>query len=448
MESMEYLVFLLVGVAVLICLYAKSLINLRKFKKEFSGIIDVDREIAKRQMESRKISSEIEDLLRDYRNKKEIYDGLVVEVSILEEDLEIASFGHYKPHYDFDTSEKFKERLEKIRDLQKKMLSDKAAAICDVEWEIGGNKREGKKMTNKYMKLMLRAFNNECDATILKVRWNNVKNMGLRIGKSFEAVNKLGEQYKARVTKRYYDLKKQELFLTHEYHEKLNEEKEEQRRIKEQIREEEKVQKEIDKALREAEKEEMTANNALAKAKKELEQAHGEKSEKLQTQIRLLQERLEQNKDNRERAKSRAQMTKSGHVYVISNIGSFGENIYKIGMTRRLEPIDRVKELGDASVPFSFDIHAMIFSKDAPALESELHRQFHHSRLNLVNNRKEFFGVTLSDIESKVIEMRGEIEFTKIAEAREYRETNALKQKIRENESKQELSITKFPDNL
>jgi len=136
---------------------------------------------------------------------------------------------------------------------------------------------------------------------------------------------------------------------------------------------------------------------------------------------------LEEAHAKSERAKSMAQQTKAGHIYVISNIGSFGEGVYKVGMTRRLEPLDRVKELGDASVPFLFDIHAMIYSNDAPNMEKALHKSFDIKRVNLVNNRKEFFSVELEDIEKEVKKISSEAEFTLTAEAREYRESNAIR---------------------
>ncbi|MEL6615500.1 MAG: GIY-YIG nuclease family protein, partial [Bacteroidota bacterium] len=145
--------------------------------------------------------------------------------------------------------------------------------------------------------------------------------------------------------------------------------------------------------------------------------------------IEELERRLAEAHANKERAVSRAQMTRAGHVYVISNVGSFGENVYKIGMTRRLDPMDRVRELGDASVPFRFDVHAIIYSDDAPGLEAELHRQFDTKRVNRVNTRKEFFRVPLDEVARVVQENHGEIEFTLAAEAEEYRKTLALLKK-------------------
>ena len=152
----------------------------------------------------------------------------------------------------------------------------------------------------------------------------------------------------------------------------------------------------------------------------------------------------------KERAISRAQETKSGHVYIISNLGSFGENVYKIGMTRRLEPLDRVKELGDASVPFTFDLHAMIFSENAPELENLLHKEFDDRRINKVNYRKEYFKVTLDEIEQVVLnKFEKEVDFIKDIEAQQFRETKSIiKQLEQAKEEQAEKENEKYPDSL
>lgn len=140
--------------------------------------------------------------------------------------------------------------------------------------------------------------------------------------------------------------------------------------------------------------------------------------------------KLKETKKNKEDVLYRVQNTRAGYVYIISNIGSFGENVFKIGMTRRLEPLDRVKELGDASVPFTFDVHGMIFSEDAPALENALHKAFTERRLNRVNERKEFFRVDLKEIENVVKKNHNKtVEFTKLAEAEEYRKSVQIEKK-------------------
>jgi hypothetical protein len=164
----------------------------------------------------------------------------------------------------------------------------------------------------------------------------------------------------------------------------------------------------------------------LRKAQEEVGKAVGAKQEKLLVEIAQLQQRLAQASSNKEQTISQAQLTRSGHVYVISNIGSFGEDVYKIGMTRRVEPMDRVRELGDASVPFHFDMHAIIYCEDAPQLENQLHREFHQRRVNQVNHRKEFFRVSLAEIAIAVRQHHAEIEFTLVAEAVDHRKSQSL----------------------
>ena len=202
--------------------------------------------------------------------------------------------------------------------------------------------------------------------------------------------------------------------------------------IKEQMRDEQIAAKELEKAERDAAREEARIAELLAKAQAQVEQvAAGAKHDKLAAKIAELEAQLLAAGEQRQRAISRAQQTRAGHVYVISNIGSFGEDVYKIGMTRRFDPLDRVRELGDASVPFRFDVHAMIYCEDAPGLETKLHRALAEHQVNLVNSRKEFFRVTLARVEAAVAELHGRIELTRWAEAEEYRKTEALRQRPR-----------------
>ncbi len=281
-------------------------------------------------------------------------------------------------------------------------------------------------MVRDRLKLMFRAFNGECDAAVARVRYNNVEVMERRMETAYERINKLSVTTGCSIERMYLRLKLAELHLTHEFHEKREAEREEQRQIREQMRDEMKAKKEIERVQREAEKDEARYEKALAKARSEVADTVGAKQDKLRGQIEELERRLAEAHENKERAMSQAQMTRAGHVYVISNVGSFGDDVYKIGMTRRLDPMDRVRELGDASVPFRFDVHAIIYSDDAPSLEAELHRQFDSHRVNRVNYRKEFFRVPLDEIARVVHDNHGEIEFTLAAEAEEYRKTVAL----------------------
>lgn len=427
-------------------LYFKKRKQHKTLSERFKDVINLDLEKTKVQQEIDDLNSDYHNMRSEYKEKRQIYEKLMQDISVLEEDIEYLSFGLYKPHFDYDASEKYKKKIIEIRNSQKLIVKNKEAAVCQIQWEVGGSKREGKKMTNRNIKLVLRAFNSECDSAILKVKWNNVQRMEERIKKAFEALNKLGEPIHISITRNYLDLKLNELYLAHEYQEKLNEEKEEQRRIREEMREEEKVRKEVEKAKQEAEQDEKQYERALEQARDEIQEAEGEKLAKLQEELASLEQKLKEAQEKKERAISRAQLTKSGHVYVISNIGSFGKDIYKIGLTRRLEPLDRVRELGDASVPFRFDVHAMIYSENAPELEAKIHNKFDYKRINMVNSRKEFYGITLEEIENTVRDNNADIEFTKIAEAREYRESMAMRMKAEEKEK--QIAEIKYPEEL
>ena len=387
----------------------------------------------------------------DYQIALGTYTKLRKEVSVFESKLDLIEFGIYEPVYDFEKSDEYREEQNRIIELQKAMISGDTAAICNTKWTVGDSEAKGKAVVNRYKKLMLRAFNGECDVLIAKVKWNNINQMKERMQKLFDAINKLGEGFNVYLSNQYLDLKRKELILEHEYQTKRQQEKESMRAIQEELREEEKAKREFEQAQKEAEKEEANYQKALDKARKEMELATGEKHDKLQLQIQRLEQELKEAQEKKERALSMAQQTKRGHVYIISNIGSFGENVYKIGMTRRLEPTDRIKELGDASVPFLFDIHAMIYSDEARTLEYELHKAFTNKKVNMLNYRKEFFNVTLDEIEQQIKDIGIEAEFSRLPEAMEYRETLAILDKLNSQvpiKTVEEIIAEEFPSTL
>ena len=419
--------------------------------EKYAPVIEIDKEIELKNTQLTKENLELKELGDKYENSLETYKKLRKEVGLYESKLDLIEFGVYDPVYDFEHSEDYRTEQKKVIQLQKEMIKDETAAICATNWNIEGSEAKGRAMTKKNIKLVLRAFNGESNSLIAKVRWNNVNQMQERIKKSFEAINKLGVNFTISIQEEYLDLKVKELTLEHEFQLKKQREKEELRAVQEQIREEEKAKREFEKAQKDAEKEEKNYQTALDKARKEIAELTGDKHDTLQAQIEKLELELKESQEKKERAMSMAQQTKRGHVYVISNIGSFGENVYKIGMTRRLEPTDRVKELGDASVPFRFDIHAMMYSDDAPNLEKELHRAFDDKKVNMLNYRKEFFNVTLDEIEDQIKETGIEAEFTKLPEAIEYRETLAILQKINNPDSQKTVEQEiedEFPSSL
>ncbi|MGN6293931.1 MAG: DUF4041 domain-containing protein [Chitinophagaceae bacterium] len=419
-----------------------------ELRTKYQPIIDVEKAVLEQQAVIDEASQTIADLNNKYQQALIIHHSLEQEISLFEDHLEINSFGLYKPQFNFDTSDQFKAAIEANYEAQKNMIKEDTAIICHTEWSVSGSKAEGRKMTAKYKKLMLFAFNGESDSLIAKVKWNNAEKSVDRIKKAFESINKLGETHSIEITHPFFQLKLEELRLTYEFEQKKYEEKEEQRRIREQMREEEKAQREFERAQREAEDEEYRYQKALEKAKAEFNAATQESSAILSERVRLLEQQLQEAHEKKERAMAMAQLTKVGHIYVISNIGSFGEDVYKMGMTRRLDPLDRVRELGDASVPFLFDVHAIIYSENAPQLEYELHQHFNDRRLNRINGKKEFFRVSLEEIEAFVLKHTGtEIQFTKVAEAKDYRETMAMLEKLKEKDSPV-IEEPKFPGTL
>lgn len=431
-----------IGIVLFLLIKAKA--EIANLNGKYASIKDVDAEREKIRVEieslttdRNRVKAEFLDkknrLTAEYENAHKIFEKLQKEINLLEESAEMIEFGVYKPHFDFDAPDEFRRQIEALREKEKMMIRSDMAVVCSIQWSVGGSKAEGKKMTKQTHKLMLRAFNGECDAALAKVRWDNILKMEERINKAFEIINKSAEVNKSYITRDYLDLKIKELRLTFEHQEKIKQVKDEQKQIRDEMRDEEKAQREIERAKEEAEKEEARYSKALEKAREEALKASGDRLNQLNDKISQLETQLKAAQELKERAISRAQITKSGHVYIISNIGSFGDNIYKIGMTRRLEPVDRVKELGDASVPFTFDIHGMVYADNAPELENKLHRQFETRRINLINPRREFFSVSLDEIESWAKDENLNLQLTKIVEAREYRESMAIRAKGEES---------------
>lgn len=420
-------------------LESNKIITNAKIERE-KLLIDVELEREKIINETKKIKYEFEKLEREFKENKASlemkysnavnkYTKLIQDLNLLEESFEMTEFGFYKPHFNFSDPEEYKKQLEILRENEKRLIREERAVTCSTTWTVEGSKTEGKRMTKQTHKLMLRAFNGECDAALAKVRWDNITKMEQRIIKSVEIINKSAQVNKSYITQEYLNLKLKELRLTYELQEKIKDQKDEQRRIQQEIKEEEKVQKEMIRAKIELEKEEQMYEKALQKARSELLKANEFEIDRLNETIQSLEISLKKANEKKERVISQAQLTKSGFVYVISNIGSFGENMYKIGMSRRLEPEDRVRELSGASVPFEFDIHAMIYSEDAPKLEKRLHNLFAEKRVNLVNPRKEFFNVSLLEIEELAKKENIVVNFTKIAEARSFRESKAIRER-------------------
>jgi hypothetical protein len=375
------------------------------------------------QAEINRKNTEIEHARQDYVEKKSVYDRLVGEIAVFDERLAFAEMGIYEPHFNFNDSEDFKAAIERVRSEQKDMVSAQTAATCETKWTIDGSLAKGTANTKRGVKLTLRAFNGECEAAISNARWNNVNAMLKRIENARQRIDKLNVSTHIALSNDYYDLKVLELRLVHEYREKQKAEREARSEQTRAAREEQTLIREME----EAEREEARYQVLLERAKREAVGAEGLKLEAYAQQIALLEKTVADAHAKVVRAQSMAEMTRSGWVYIISNVGSFGPDTVKIGLTRRLDPTDRVRELGAANVPFLFDTHAMIYSDEAPALERALHLEFSDHRVNASNMRKEFFRVSIDDVEAAVKRLAPGASFFKDIEAQEYHETLSLR---------------------
>jgi hypothetical protein len=323
---------------------------------------------------------------------------------------------------DFSFDEAGRE-LKSARDHSQVLVSSGRAAVCDYAEK---NRRE------TALRFVLDAFNGKVDTILGRIKSDNAGTLEQQIRDAFALVNHNGSAFRgARITSEYMASRLCELKWGAAA--QALREREEQRRIREQIREEERARREIERALRDAAKDEEALQRSLAKVQVQVAKANEEQRAAFEAQLVHLQEKLAEAEARNQRALSMAQQTKAGHVYIISNIGSFGEQVFKVGMTRRLEPLDRVRELGDASVPFPFDVHAMIWTEDAPSLEYALHQRFVTAQINKVNPRKEFFRVPLTDLRQFVDTMGLEASWTLAAQAVQYRETLAIERSLAED---------------
>jgi hypothetical protein len=392
--------------------------------------------------ENRKIRVETYNTEAILSQKKQELELIENALRLKSDEAHYLEVGYYEPAYGFEDLQSYKAELDKIREKQRRMLTGKGAtkqsdfaAYSYGDLNLDGSELNGVWLQRNVQVLMLRAFNGECDSFIARVNYKNIDLMKRRIESSFDQINKLADNWKCKINKRYLENRFAELELVYEYEEEKQREKEEQAQIREQIREEEKAAREAAKAEEEARKEEEKYQKLLRQAQQDAEAASDKDRVKLSAKIEELQKRISEIEEKK-RSISQAMLTKTGHVYIISNIGSFGENVYKIGMTRRLEPMDRVKELGDASVPFPFDVHAMIRTSNAPALENALHNHFANRRLNLENGRKEFFRVSIDEIRNELevlkeeLQIDSELRLTLLAEAKEYRLSEAKRKHL------------------
>lgn len=327
--------------------------------------------------------------------------------------------GIYDYRHPLSDAVAYQKALEGVRERIKQMVrKDGGAVEASTSWTVNGSAAQGRTMVREYSKLMLRAFNAEADTLVRGLKPYKLAGAIERLNKSAATIARLGKTMGIRISDAYLRLRIKELELTADYLQKSAEEKEAERAERERIREEQRVQRDLERERQKLEKERQHFENALAAL---MAAGDEDAASRVRDQLQDV-ERAIQDVDYR-KANVRA-----GYVYVISNIGSFGDDMVKIGMTRRLDPMERIRELGDASVPFNFDVHALFFSKDAVGIEAELHRRLSGSRVNLVNMRREFFRVRPAVVKEHLAELAGELlQFEDVPEALEHRQSLRLR---------------------
>jgi hypothetical protein len=322
--------------------------------------------------------------------------------------------GVYHYRHPLSDAVAYEKELADIENRVKAMArKDGGAVLATSDWTVNGSAMAGQKMVRDFSKLMLRAFNAEADNLVRGLKPYKLDGAIDRLNKVTETIERLGKTMEIRISQSYHQLRVRELELTSDFLQKKDEEKEAERLERERLREERKVQQEIDRERARLEKERQHYANALDAL---VENGDEEGAARMRDLLAEADQAIES-------VDYRAANIRAGYVYVISNIGSFGERMVKIGMTRRLDPMDRIRELSDASVPFNFDIHALFFSKDAVGIEMAMHDRLANARVNTVNRRREFFRATPLEVKALLSDLAGELlQFEETAEALEYRQ--------------------------
>ena len=378
--------------------------------RELGALSIVQKEARKAELEAQlsSASQELTSLNQEIAQAK----GKLVST---EDALILQEVGVYTYTHPLSSAVSYESRLlllqEQIKAMNKK---DGGAVLAATAWTVNGSVSEGRAMVRDFSKLLLRAFNAEADNLVRSLKPYKLQSAIDRITKVSETIERLGKTMHIRIAPDYFDLRIEELKLTADFLQKQAEEKEQERAERERLKEERKAQQELEKEKAKLEKERQHYLNAL-----EAFRAKGdhEAAERISSQLADVEKAIQD-------VDYRAANIRAGYVYVISNIGSFGDSIVKIGMTRRLDPMDRIRELSDASVPFNFDVHALFFSNDAVGIEAAMHGRLSLRRCNVVNLRREFFHVTPSEAKAHLAELAGELlSFEDIPEALEYRQS-------------------------
>ncbi|MGW5230401.1 DUF4041 domain-containing protein [Nocardia niigatensis] len=358
-----------------------------------------------------------EDLAAQITSQQAVLDGLRRQIVQTQEEQILQAIGIYDYRHPLSTAVAYRARLEELRGQIKAMARRDGGAIDSAQpWAVNGSDAKGRKMIREYSTLMLRAYNAEADNLIRAMKPYKLANAIDRLDKLAASLNRLGETMLLQIAPAYHQLRITELELTADHLEQVARQKQREREERDQLREEQRAQEEYARQREKFEKQQQHYRNALAALEKAGE-ADSDGAVELRTKLAQITAAIEE-------VDQRALNIRAGYVYVISNIGAFGEGVIKIGLTRRLDPLDRIRELNNASVPFRFDVHALFFSDDAVSIETAMHRHFADRRVNRVNHRREFFYATPAQARDQLQQLTGQLlQFDELAEAVEYHQS-------------------------
>lgn len=435
MEFFLFIFIALVFLSILISVFAVKIYqelerakrNLHKYKhlisqEEYQKELTLDIESKRRQISQ----------FKDEENQlNESVELLSKKLTELKDEEFVESFGFYQPKYDFISSGSYESLLKKNRDKQRKMIKAKTAAICHSSWSVSGSEKAGERMTENFRKLVLNVFNNECDTLISRLKCSsNVNSVETKIEKHFNKLNKLCKIIHCEITEEYLELKRKQLHLQYQREIERYEDLEREKAIKAEAKDRKKLEK-IMRQAEEAEERENSFQQELENTLKEQKMSYGVEKEKLELQIQRLRQDIENAKNEKDKANAQAALTKAGYIYVVSNIGSLGRNIYRIWMTKSSEP-DKTIDAMSRTVPFPFDVHLKFFSEEASDTMSQLKEVFSGKRVNKANERRDFFNASLDEILQSVKDIKEDtgiiksIYVEKTPSAYEYRRTQAI----------------------
>ena len=352
--------------------------------------------------------------LEKLQTKMEQLDAEIIDAR---DTLRLQGFGWFEFENPAEASVQLEQALKNTRNQARKLVSNKKAVTTATSFTFNNSAYKGRRFMHRMSKLALRSYNAEVENAIVKLKAGSLETAQKRLVKAKEQVERMGTMIDLRISNEYHELRMEELRLAAQHLEAKKAAKEAEREERARLREERKAKAELETERKRLQKEKSHYENAIARLRES-----GRDDEIADLENKLVE--INKGIDN---VDYRHGNIRAGYVYVISNIGSFGERMVKIGMTRRLDPMDRVRELGDASVPFNFDVHALHFSDDAVGIETALHQRFAQAKVNRINNRREFFYVTPAEVKQALLEIGGNVlEYRDDAEAEQFRLSQAI----------------------